>query len=86
MRNGQPVLAHATGGLVDTIEHNETGFLFSGQTLKEKEEHFIEVFKEVLKVYFEQPNQWKTVKKQAKKQRFTWAKSIESYYQDLYML
>ena len=86
MRNGQPCLAHATGGLRDTIKHNVTGFLFDGKTIKEKSDHFIEVFQVALTMYFEEKERWKTIKKEAKKQRFTWEKSIDSYYKLLYKI
>jgi len=86
MRNGQPCLVHATGGLIDTIENDVTGFQFYGRTLDEKGSHFIEVFQKALSLFFERPNEWKSVKKQAKKVRFTWKKSVEEYYKSLYQI
>jgi len=84
MRNGQPCLVHATGGLIDTVEDRVTGFHFSGDTLEEKVQDFVKVFKDVLNLYFEQPDEWKAIKKQAKKVRFTWKSSVEAYYKLLY--
>lgn len=84
MRNSNPVLAHATGGLKDTITHNRTGFLFGGDTYDKKIEQFQMVFKEVLTLYFDHPDKWQQIRKRAGKMRFTWAKSVDQYYADLY--
>jgi starch synthase len=77
-------LAHATGGLKDTIAHNKTGFLFEGTTYEQKIEQFKCVFNEVLDIYFNQPDKWQQIRKRAGKMRFTWAKSVDRYYIDLY--
>lgn len=84
MRNSNPVLAHATGGLKDTIAHNKTGFLFEGATYEQKIEQFKCVFNEVLDIYFNKPDKWQQIRKRAGKMRFTWAKSVDRYYIDLY--
>ncbi|WP_115463237.1 glycogen synthase [Winogradskyella aurantiaca] len=86
MRNGQPCLVHATGGLIDTVEDQETGFHFKGNNLEEKGVDFINSFTKVLDLFFNDPKQWKSVKKSAKKQRFTWSKSVEEYYKSLYLI
>ncbi|MFM1877620.1 MAG: hypothetical protein RLZZ241_486 [Bacteroidota bacterium] len=84
MRNGNPVLAHATGGLKDTIEHRQTGFLFDGETYNQKLESFQLVFNEALTLYFEQPERWQALRTNARNMRFTWEKSVAEYYQQLY--
>lgn len=84
MRNGQPCLAHATGGLKDTIRHLETGFLFDGANLEEKSKNCIDVFKTCIDLFFKDPATWNSIKKEAKKQRFTWKTSIDNYYKLLY--
>jgi starch synthase len=86
MRNGQPCLVHATGGLIDTVEDHVTGFHFTGATLEEKGQHFVQVFQKALNLFFESPEEWKSIKKQAKKVRFTWKKSVDLYYQKLYRI
>lgn len=86
MRNGNPVLAHATGGLKDTISHNETGFLFGGETYSEKIADLEAVFDKALTLFFEQPEQWQQMRERARKMRFTWKKSVDQYYRKLYGL
>ncbi|WP_088341564.1 glycogen synthase [Robiginitalea sediminis] len=86
MRNGNPVLAHATGGLKDTIRHMETGFLFGGDTYPAKLKDFQVVFDHALDVFFNQPDQWAAIRENARGMRFTWAESVDGYYRDLYAL
>ena len=50
MRNGNPCLAHATGGLNDTISHLKTGFLFGGGSYQEKITQLQQVFDEANRV------------------------------------
>lgn len=86
MRNGNPVLAHATGGLKDTIAHMETGFLFRGDTYAEKIADLEAVFDQAVTLYFEEPEQWQQMRERAGKMRFTWKKSVDQYYRRLYLL
>ena len=86
MRNGNPCLAHATGGLKDTIEHLKTGFLFDGDSYAEKLDDLQSVFEEALDMFFKDPGQWEAIRARAQKQRFTWKKSVKAYYRDLYQL
>lgn len=86
MRNGNPVLAHATGGLKDTIAHLETGFLFGGDTYADKINDLEAVFDQAVTLYFEQPEQWQQLRDRARKMRFTWKKSVDQYYRRLYDL
>lgn len=86
MRNGTPCLVHYTGGLKDTVAHMKTGFVFKGKTYDEKIANFLKSFDLALRTYFEQPEQWKAIQENARKKRFTWKKSVDRYYQDLYGL
>ena len=86
MRNGQPCLVHHTGGLKDTVDHMETGFSFSGETVEEKTENFIRVFSETVDLFFNDKKTWKRICSRAKQKRFTWEKSVNDYYKDLYDL
>ncbi|MGA8853733.1 MAG: glycogen/starch synthase [Christiangramia sp.] len=86
MRNGQPCLVHNTGGLKDTVVHGQTGFSFDGETTTKKTEDFIKVFSEAIDMFFNDPKQWEKICSNAKKQRFTWEKSVAEYYRDLYQL
>jgi len=86
MRNGNPCLVHHTGGLKDTVYHLKTGFSFDGNTYDEKIENMVSVFNEALAIWQEHPTQWRKLKVNAKKVRFTWEKSISEYYKNLYHL
>ncbi|MCJ7466804.1 MAG: glycogen/starch synthase [Maribacter sp.] len=84
MRNGTPCLVHNTGGLKDTVKHMKTGFGFDGATYDEKIKNMITVFDEVLQIFFHDKDTWKTLQAHAKKMRFTWQKSVDAYYINLY--
>ena len=86
MRNGQPCLVHHTGGLKDTVEHLKTGFCFDGGSVKDKTENFIRIFSEAVDLYFNDKKTWKKICANAKRKRFTWEKSVDEYYNDLYRL
>lgn len=84
MRNGQPCLVHHTGGLKDTVIHGETGFSFRGDTVTEQEDDFVKVFSETVDIFFNDRQRWNQICENARKQRFTWEKSVDEYYRDLY--
>ena len=84
MRNGQPCLVHNTGGLKDTVIHGKTGFSFDGETTAEKTADFLKQFSYAVDIFFQNKKEWKKIKQNAKKQRFTWDKSVDAYYEFLY--
>ncbi len=86
MRNGTPCLVHHTGGLKDTVEHMKTGFSFDGKTFDEKITNMLAAFDLALDVYQNDPATWKKIKANAKRKRFTWKKSVDRYYENLYQL
>ena len=86
MRNGQPCFVHYTGGLKDTVKHNETGFVFKGETYAETIDNMVSEFQEILHLFFNHPPRWKHIQQNAKKERFTWKKSVDEYYELLYKL
>lgn len=86
MRNGNPCLVHNTGGLKDTVEHMKTGFSFDGRTYDQKIKNMINIFDEALDVYLNDRPTWNKIRSNAKKMRFTWEKSVDQYYRDLYAI
>lgn len=86
MRNGVPCLVHHTGGLKDTVKHLETGFSFDGNTTDEKIQNMVNSFDLVLDVFINDKPRWNKIKANAKKQRFTWQKSVDDYYKLLYAI
>ncbi|MDH3699438.1 MAG: glycosyltransferase, partial [Flavobacteriaceae bacterium] len=86
MRNGHPCLVHHTGGLKDTVSHMKTGFSFDGNTYDEKIQNMVDSFDTVIDIYLNDPQTWKKIRANAKRMRFTWKKSVDQYYTDLYQL
>lgn len=86
MRNGNPCLVHHTGGLKDTVSHMKTGFTFNGSTYDEKIKNMLTTFDIALDVYANDREKWKKIQASAKRMRFTWEKSVDRYYKQLYDL
>ncbi|WP_420400674.1 glycogen synthase [Flagellimonas sp.] len=84
MRNGNPCLVHHTGGLKDTVKHMKTGFAFDGDTYDEKIKSMLDGFDQALDMFQNDKEAWKKMQTAAKKMRFTWKKSVDKYYKDLY--
>ncbi len=74
MRYGCLPIARATGGLKDTIKHEETGFLFEGDNIKS----LSKAVREALKIY-EDKNHWKTMQRNAMAEDFSWKNSAKQY-------
>ncbi len=74
MKYGTLPLVNKTGGLVDTIEHNKTGFIFD-------EYHAKSFYNMVLyaKKSFENKEKWNQMVKNAMLEDFSWDKSVEKY-------
>ena len=86
MRNGNPCLVHHTGGLIDTVDHLKTGFAFDGKTYDEKIKNMLKAFDVALDVYQNDKPKWKKIQAAAKRKRFTWEKSVDKYYEQLYLI
>ncbi|MFT6303094.1 MAG: starch synthase [Pseudomonadales bacterium] len=84
MRSAQPCLAHEVGGLKDTIRNNETGYLFSGDSLSAQSAAMIERFEQVLTQREQQPVDYQKISVTASKERFNWQDSAEQYMTELY--
>jgi starch synthase len=79
MREGQPCVVHAVGGLKDTVRHGVTGFTFSGESPVEQADNFVRGVKEALNIFTRQPEEWKRIASAAGKERFTWENSAKQY-------
>lgn len=84
MREGQPCVVHGVGGLKDTVEHQETGFVFAGATSEEQAEQFVSTVADALKLKASDKTHWQTLRANAQAARFDWAKSAQQYEQVLY--
>jgi starch synthase len=84
MRSGQPCLAHEVGGLKDTINDNETGYLFSGDSLSAQSAAMIDRFEKILIQREKRPVEFQKISFTASKERFPWQDSAEQYMAELY--
>lgn len=85
MRYGQPVVAHAVGGLRDTIQHGETGFLFTGTTPDTQADAFVDATLKALDLRSDDPVAWQEIRRSAAAQRFDWALSAQQTINSLYL-
>ncbi len=84
MRQGQPVLAHAVGGLCDTISDNVDGFLFSGDSMPAQATQMLDRFDAVLELREKRPDDFCDIAARARAQRFEWHDSATRYLSELY--
>ncbi len=79
MREGQPCLVHAVGGLKDTVRDGVNGFTFNGGTLSEKVDNFVGGVRRALDIHASQPDRWKEIVRCAGEARFGWGESAKAY-------
>lgn len=83
MRAGQPCVAHAVGGLRDTVTETN-GFPFAGHTVTEQAQHFVETVAMALELRRSDPGRWKGITAAAAAQRFDWKSSAAEYLERVY--
>ncbi len=84
MRAAQPVVAHATGGLSDTIADGRTGFLFSGTTSRAQATAFVAKVAQALELKSNDMAEWENLRIRAAAQKFDWASSARDTIARLY--
>jgi len=84
MRDGQPCIVHATGGLKDTVIDGVNGFQFKGGTIKEQVDDLLAATKRALKVYSSDKDQWQKICTEARRVRFDWEASARRYIKEVY--
>lgn len=84
MRDGQPCVVHAVGGLKDTVQDGETGFVFSGSTPTEQAENFVAAVSRALHTKTKDADHWIKIRAQAAAERFSWNVAAEQYEKVLY--
>lgn len=84
MRDSQPCVAHAVGGLKDTIRHEDNGFLFNGRTLMQQADNFTATVRAALDMKRTYPDAWQKIRRSAAESRFLWADTARQYMADLY--
>jgi len=83
MRAGQPCVAHATGGLRDTVTA-VNGFPFDGESPAQQAEALVAQVAAAVRMKRHSPDKWQALVKAASKARFTWDASVERYVTDVY--
>ncbi|ASJ72532.1 glycogen synthase [Granulosicoccus antarcticus] len=84
MRHAQPCLAHAVGGLCDTIDDDVDGFLFSGDSLESQSTALLQRLDSVLSMREKKPDTFRKIAAQSRLQRFEWHDSASRYLSELY--
>lgn len=84
MREGQPCVVHAVGGLKDTVIDMVNGFTFSGRNIQEQVDNFVTTTKKILSIYLNEKEQWKKIRMEAMRSRFEWKDSAKKYIESLY--
>lgn len=84
MRDGQPCVAHAVGGLKDTVINNVNGFTFGGEKIEEQVDGFVAATLRAIWTRLEQPKRWEEICNAASAARFWWSDSVDEYVRLLY--
>jgi starch synthase len=84
MRDGQPCVVHAVGGLKDTVRDRVNGFSFAGGTRHEQVDRFVQTTLEAVSMKREDPDQWEKIRQQALATRFPWSQTAREYLEKLY--
>jgi starch synthase len=84
MRNGQPCIVHAVGGLKDTVADQVNGFRFGGDSLGSQADQLLAAARGAIGLFLNDPVTWESLKRKAAAARFTWEKSAREYIDLLY--
>lgn len=84
MREGQPCVAHAVGGLKDTVKEGVNGFVFSGKDLAEQVDAFVRKTMDAVALKQRDPRKWRDICRQAAACRFLWNDTARQYIDMLY--
>jgi starch synthase len=83
MRAGQPCVAHAVGGLRDTVT-GDNGFPFTGASRKAQAAALVRTVARAVELKASEPEKWQSLRRKAKRARFTWDASADHYLHDVY--
>jgi len=84
MRDGQPCIVHAVGGLKDTVIDGVNGFTFSGATLREQADDCVATVTRAIGMARNNAEGWSRIVEGARTSRFTWAMSAQRYSESMY--
>lgn len=75
MRYGSVPIVHGTGGLKDTVENKQTGFVYAPNTAKE----FSATIRQAVQIYRTQPRRWQKYIKAGMSADHSWNQSAHEY-------
>lgn len=84
MRERQPCVVHAVGGLKNTVIDGVNGFTFAGESLSRQADEFAAAVGRALALHAEAPDRWLRIADAAGAARFTWEKSAREYVERVY--
>ncbi len=85
LRDGQPCLVHAVGGLKDTVKEGVNGFCFGGDSLPEQVDSLTAAACRATLLFKNEARRWKRLRAQAAAGRFAWDASVRQYIEKLYL-
>jgi starch synthase len=83
MRAGQPCVAHAVGGLRDTVTA-ASGFPFDGTTPRQQAQNFAREVAAAVELKLSSSEKWLALTQAAADERFSWDDSAEKYLKQVY--
>jgi starch synthase len=83
MRAGQPCVAHAVGGLKDTVTA-ANGFPFEGDTPRQQAQNFAREVAAAVDLKAASPEKWRALTAAARAERFTWEAGARRYLDEVY--
>jgi starch synthase len=84
MRERQPCVVHAVGGLKDTVRDGVTGFTFSAASPAGQSDGFVAAVGRALELFFASPSAWDAMRDAAGAERFTWERAAREYVEKVY--
>ena len=85
MREHQPCVVHAVGGLKDTVQDSVNGFTFAGDTLERQVDGLVAAVSRALGLFFGAPDRWHAITASAGAARFTWERAAHEYMARVYI-
>jgi starch synthase len=86
MRDSQPCVVHAVGGLRDTVQDQVNGFTFTGSTAGEQADNFVQTTCQAMDLKTNHIRKWRQIARNAAAARFLWQETAKQYMEQLYGL
>jgi starch synthase len=84
MRDFQPCIVHAVGGLRDSVRHEIDGLVFSGPDPQAQADAFVSTCRHAIAMALHDPDRWDRMSAEAGRARFLWSNTVRTYRDTLY--